>query len=91
MYDLINLFHTELNSILTEGICNRVINIVREIRQQINGQLSDDDTEYDESNSNNVSFHEDEDKNIIVEGHNVYNVDTNIKYYIESEEKQKID
>ena len=62
MYDLINLFHTELNSILAEGICNRVINIVREIRQQINGQLSDDDTEYDESNSNNDSFHEEEEK-----------------------------
>ena len=91
LYDLINLFHTELNSILAEGICNRVINTVRQIRQQINGQLSDDDTEYDESNSNNESFHEDEDKNIIVEGHNVYNVDTNIKDNIESEQKQKID
>ena len=37
------------------------------------------------------SFHEEEDKNIVIEGHNVYNVDTNIKDYIESEEKQKID
>ena len=91
LYDLINLFHTELNSILAVDIYNRIDNIANEIRQQINMQFGDDDTEYDESNSNNDSFHEEEDKNIVVEGHNVYNVDTNIKDYIESEEKQKID
>ena len=54
-------------------------------------QFGDDDTEYDESNSNSVSFNEDEDKNIIVEGHNVYDVDINIKDYMENNGKQKIE
>ena len=72
-------------------IYNRIDNIANEIRQQINMQFGDDDTEYDESNSNNVSFNEDEDKNIIVEGHNVYDVDINIKDYMESNGKQKIE
>ena len=91
LYDLINLFHTELNSILSVDIYNRIDNIANEIRQQINMQFGDDDTEYDESNSNNVSFNEDEDKNIIVEGHNVYDVDINIKDYMENNGKQKIE
>ena len=52
----------------------------------------DNDTEYDKSNSNNISFNEEEDKNIILENRVVSEVDINIKdYYIENKEKLKLD
>ena len=62
------------------------------LREYINRVLDkdDNDTEYDESNSNNVSFNEEEDQNIILENHIVYSIDINIKdYYIENKEKLK--
>ena len=51
----------------------------------------DNDTEHDKSNSNNISFNE-EDKNIILENRVESEVDINIKdYYIENKEKLKLD
>jgi len=50
----------------------------------------DCDTDVDESNSNNISFDEEEDKNIIIENNLVYNVSVNIKNYFEKEEKEKL-
>ena len=50
----------------------------------------DCDTDVDESNSNNISFDEEEDKNIIIENHLVYNVSVNIKNYFKKEEKEKL-
>ena len=91
LYDLINLFHTELNSDLAQEIGNRTNNMINGFRQQLDRYFGDEDTECDDSNSNNVSFNEEEDENIIIEDHTVYNVDTNIKDCIENNEKEKID
>ena len=76
---------------MADDICNRATNMVNQFRQYLNRFLGDEDTEDDASNSNNVSFNEEDDKNIIIEDHTVYNIDTNIKDYIENKEKEKID
>ena len=72
---------------------HRTLYMMRNLEQQLNDLLDqvDKDTECDESNSNNVSFNEEEDENIIIENHIVYNVDFNIKEFIKNEEKQKLD
>ena len=51
----------------------------------------DCDTDVDESNSNNISFDEEEDKNIIIENHIVHNISVNIKNFLVKEEKEKLE
>ena len=67
--------------------------MMRILEEQLNSLIDDGDkdTEYDESNLDNEPFNEEEDKNIIMENHIVYNVDFNIKEFIKNEEKQKLD
>ena len=93
LYDFLGFFHTQLNKDLADDINQRSINLINDLRQQINRMLDneDHDTEYDESNSSNESFDEEEDKNIIVEDHHVYNAEFNFKDYVENGEKPKND
>ena len=67
--------------------------MMRILEEQLNSLIDDGDkdTEYDESNLDNEPFNEEEDKNIIMENHIVYNVDFNIKEFIKNEEKQILD
>ena len=84
--------HHILFKILSEDLSIKFNNMLEVLREYINRVLDkdDNDTEYDESNSNNVSFNEEEDQNIILENHIVYSIDINIKdYYIENKEKLK--
>ena len=86
-------FHNKLLKRLKKELMNRTHNFIRNLEPRLNNLLDegDKDTEYDESNSNNVSFNEEEDKNIIKDNNIVYNVDFNIKDFVQNEEKQKPD
>jgi len=48
-------------------------------------------TDNEESHSNNISFDEENDENIIVENNEVFNIDLNIKDFFEKEKKPKLD
>ena len=93
---LLDIFRFILNFLLTrlkEELKNRINYMMRILEEQLNSLIDDGDkdTEYDESNLDNEPFNEEEDKNIIMENHIVYNVDFNIKEFIKNEEKQKLD
>ena len=85
--------HQFIFSNLNDALSNRAHNIVELVRQAINilHDKEDCDTDYDESSSNNVSFNEEEDKNIIFENHIISDVTINIKDFIENEGKPKLD
>lgn len=93
IFQFLYLFHNELFKILEKEITDRIINMLQELRRAIESLYKDDDceTEYDDSNDNNILFVEEEDTNIILENHTVYNTSSNIKDYIENEEKLKLD
>ena len=88
-----NSLHQFIFSNLNDALSNRTHNIVEGVRQVINilHDKEDCDTEYDESSPNNVSFNEEEDKNIIFENHIISDVTINIKDFIENEGKPKLD
>ena len=85
--------HQFIFSYLNDTLSNRTHNIVEGVRQVINilHDKEDCDTEYDESSPNNVSFNEEEDKNIIFENHIISDATINIKDFIENERKPKLD
>ena len=60
------------------------------LRQHINEIFDNEDCDTDDDDSNNISFDEEENKNIIIENHLVYNVSVNIKNYFKKEEKEKL-
>ena len=83
---------SQLSKILNNDITNRLNYILGGLGPIINALEEEErDTEYDEENENNVSFIEEEDENIILENHTIFNVGVNIKDFIENEEKHKID
>ena len=93
LLDIIQFILNKLLKRIKKESYHRALNMMRNLERQLNDLLDqvDKDTECDESNSNNVSFNEEEDENIIIENHIVYNVDFNIKDFIKNEEKQKLD
>ena len=44
-------------------------------------------TEWGEDNPNNISFKKEKDRNIIVENHEEYSIEINIKIFLENEKK----
>ena len=59
--------------------------------QRLIGDSDDCSTDNDESNSNNISFDEENEENIIVENNEVLNIDLNIKDYYENIKRSKLD
>ena len=92
LFDFLFIFYYAdhfLSKRLYKDLAKNIIEVVRYINSLHDKEESD--TEYDESNSNNSSFNEEETTNIILENHTVSNVDVNIKDYIEKEEKRKLE
>ena len=90
LIDFLNLFTKDSFKYLDRDLSERINNFINQLRLY-NYNEDDNDTEYDESNSNNVSFNEEEDSNIIVENNEIYDIDFNIKDYFNNEEKLKKD
>ena len=67
---------------------NEILNQARRLLGDINDNCS---TDNDESNSNNISFDNENDENIIVENNEVSNLDLSIRDYVENGEKPKLD
>ena len=94
MMNILMFINKQLSKKVDTIIDNRFASAVerlRELRLYIN-RLSDDSdkiTVCDESNLNDISFHEEEDTNIIVENHQVVKIDLNIKEFIENEKHKK--
>jgi len=93
LIDIIRLCHNQFHKILDKELSNREQNMLDILRIYNNARFGneDSDTEYDESNSNNISFDEEEDKNIIIENHIVHNINVNIKNFLVKEEKEKLE
>ena len=93
VFDFISFLHRSLITALAKNIVNKVQNLVLELRRDINLIVDQDenDTEDDEPNSNDTSFHEEEDQNIILEDHIQYDVNANINDFNSNEKKQKLD
>ena len=93
LIDIIRLCHNQFHKILDKELSNREQNMIDTLRIYNNARFGneDSDTEYDESNSNNISFDEEEDKNIIIENHIVHNINVNIKNFLVKEEKEKLE
>ncbi len=92
LFDFLFIFYYAdhfLSKRLYKELAKNLIEVVRYINSLHDKE--DSDTEYDESNSNNSSFNEEETTNIILENHTMSNVDVNIKDYIEKEEKRKLE
>ena len=83
--DLFMIFEDILFNEIRQTITNRIRYLIEIIIHYDQLSMAEEDlaTEYDESNSNNISFDEEEDKNIIIENNEVYNVDFNIKNFVE--------
>ena len=64
-------------------------NLVEEQRPNIDLDESDRSTECGDGKINDISFHKEIDKNIIVENHEEYSIEVNIKNFFENEEKLK--
>ena len=65
--------------------------ILIEIQNYLRKEEEDCSTDNDESNSNNASFIEEDEINVIVENNSVHNIDVNITDLVENEQKGKID
>ena len=87
--DFLMFFQDILFDDIEKTITDRIENLIEILTQYIHLSTEEEacDTEYDESNSNSVSFNEEEDENIIIENNEIYNIDVNIKDYIEDEIK----
>jgi len=81
-----------LYKILQEYLLIRITReLVNETERLLNRENDNCSTDNDESNSNNISFIEENNKNIIVENNEVYNVDLNNNDYNENKEKLKLE
>ena len=65
--------------------------ILIEIQNYLRKEEEDCSTDNDESNSNNASFIEEDEINVIVENNSVHNIDVNITDLVENEQKGKLD
>ena len=87
----IYLFYDRLYEELEVDLLVKILRELLNQAQRIIGDNDDCSTDNDESNSNNISFDEENDENIIVENNEVLNVDLNIKDYDENAKNQKLD
>lgn len=89
---LIVLFFRDLYKYLEEHM---LISIERELRNLIRDLINKEDdkcsTDNDEANSNNESFIEEDEINLIVENNNVQKLDMSITDLVENEKKEKQD
>ena len=91
---IITFFLKQLNENLNNEIIENYFSFQIERLQELTGKNEADcstDNDDDDDDENNISFNEEEDKNIIVENHEVNNIEINIKNFIENEEKLKKD
>ena len=89
---IINVFLKPLNEYLDNEILENYLSFQTVRLQRLNGKNEIDcSTDNEDDNGNNISFNEEEDKNIIVENHEVNYIEINIKNVIENEEKIKKD
>ena len=65
--------------------------ILIEIQNYLRKEEDNCSTDNDESNSNNASFIEEDEINVIVENNSVHNIDMNITDLVENEQKEKQD
>ena len=79
-------FHNYLENQILENYLSFQVERLRRLTGKNETDCSTDNEDDDE---NNISFNEEEDKNIIVENHEVNNIEFNIKNFIENEEKIK--
>ena len=90
IFQILSLFFGKLYEKLQEdlmiGIRNDLLNQARRLLEEANDNCS---TDNDESNSNNISFDEENDENIIVENNQVSRIILNFKDYDENEKKPK--
>jgi hypothetical protein len=90
--EILRLFFGKLYKQLQEDLIIRIAtDFLNQARRLLDDNNDNCSTDNDESNSNNISFDEENDENIIVENNEVSNVDLNIKDYIENEKKPKLD
>ena len=87
----ISIFYVKLYKRLQADLMEKIISELLNQVQRLIGDNDDCSTDNDESNSNNISFDEENDENIIVENSEVLNVDLNIKDYGENAKNQKLD
>jgi len=85
---LFNSLYKNLQDDLLLRITNELVN---EAQRILNRENDDCSTDNDENDPNNISFEEENNRNIIVENNEVSNVDTNIKDCIENKGKPKLD
>ena len=92
IFQILRLFFGRLYKQLQEDLMIRIRNdLLNQARRFLGVKNDNCSTDNDESNSNNISFDEENDENIIVENNEVSNVDLNIKDYDENEKKPKLD
>jgi hypothetical protein len=90
--EILRLFFGKLYKQLQEDLIIRIAtDFLNQARRLLDDNNDNCSTDNDESNSNNISFDEENDENIIVENNEVSNVDLNIKDYDENEKKPKLD
>ena len=76
IFDFIGIIYNMIIRTLTWALINKIHIIVNELRQILNlilGGNYEAEDEYDKKNSNDVSFNEEEELNIILENHIEYN------------------
>ena len=85
---IFNLLFIDLIKYMQKRIENEILNEIERIIREKEDNCS---TDNDESNSNNVSFIEEDEINMIVENNSVHNIDMNITDLVENEQKEKQD
>ena len=87
----VSFFFDKLYKKLQLEIMNKILSQLLSQAQRLIGDNDECSTDNDENNSNNISFDEENDENIIVENDEVISVNLNIKDYDENLKKQKLD
>ena len=85
---IFNLLFIDLIKYMQKRIENEILNEIERIIREKEDNCS---TDNDEPNSNNVSFIEEDEINMIVENNSVHNIDMNITDLVENEQKEKQD
>ena len=84
---IMSLIHLHYFKKIYKAMIKKAYHLLEELNNNINNNFdnnSDCSTDDDESNSNDNSFIEDKDKNIIIENKRVYNIKSNIKEFFDN-------
>ena len=85
---IFNFLFIDLIKYMQKIIQNEILNEIERIIREKEDNCS---TDNDESNSNNVSFIEEDEINMIVENNSVHNIDMNMTDLVENEQQEKQD